>query len=45
MNETVANRSDRFSRRFVRVLEILIVLSVAPALAYGVWSLKNLPVA
>lgn len=44
MDRELAGRSDRFSRRFVRVLEVLIVVSVTPALAYGILSLNNLPV-
>ncbi len=46
MNRVIANRSDRpSSRRFTWILEIVIVLSVAPVLALGVWSFDALPIA
>ena len=46
MSKVIANRSDRRSRRrFTWILEIVIVLSVAPVLAFGVWSFDTLPVA
>ncbi len=45
MYTVFANRSARLRRRFTVVLEILIVLSIAPALAFGVWSIDSLPVA
>ncbi len=40
-----ANRSARLRRRFAVILEILLVLSLAPPLAFSVWSLNSLPVA
>ena len=44
MNGQLIKNSDRLSRRISRVLEVLIIVSVAPAVAYGVWSLNNVPV-
>jgi hypothetical protein len=45
MYRVLANRSIRFNRRFTVVLEILLVLSVTPVLAFSVWSFNSLPVA
>ncbi len=45
MNKELAKRSARLTRRFTLVLEIMIVLSVAPALAFGVWTFDSLLVA
>ena len=45
MYRVFAKRSARINRRFIVVLEILLVVSVAPALAFGVWTFDGLIIA